>query len=184
MKIQSRSDAYPVALTQIFPLSLCCWFCSAQCWKRQCWFLWDDGLAWAGVCFGPLVTQTIILSINLPQTNTLNTLKYYGQDFQGGETNMLPSYFIPGLFCVIVSVMELRGARQTEELSQGELMHSRCSVKRLQRAAHFTAKVRTGTLQRLKISLWFMLLFVSSCGSSQQNQHALTLDFTSQSRTL
>lgn len=60
-------------------------------------------------------------------------------------------------------------------------MHSRCSVKGgLQRAAHFTAKVGTVTPQWLKIRLWFMLLFAGSCGSSQQNQHTTTLDFTIQ----
>lgn len=162
---------------KFFPLYLCCWFCAAlhAVMEMSDWFPLYDGLAWAGVWFGLLVTQTLVLSINLPSQ---------GVGVGWGLTNTLKLKNYPRLFWVIVSVMELRGARQTEELSRDELMHSRCTVKRLQRAADFTAKVRIVTPQRLKISLWFILLFASSCGSSQQNQQMLTLDFTSQSRML
>lgn len=175
-KIQSRSDFYPVALTQIFSIiSLLLVLCSATCSDgnvRLVSFIWWTCLSWSLVW----------------SSGDTNFSSVYKPPFSGGGggglTNTLKLKNYPGLFWVIVSVMELRGARQTEELSRDELMHSRCTVKRLQRAAHFTAKVRIVTPQRLKISLWFMLLFASSCGSSQQNQQMLTLDFTSQSRML
>lgn len=51
-KIQSRSDFYPVAPTQIFSFYLCCWFCSAlhAVLEMSDWFPLYDGLPWAGVC--------------------------------------------------------------------------------------------------------------------------------------
>lgn len=101
-KIQTRSYFYPVALTQTFPSYRCCWFGPVLhgVMKMSELFPLYDWLAWAGVWFGPQVTQTLLLSINLPfqgvLTNTLK-LKNYRQESRGQTewNNMRPSYIYP-----------------------------------------------------------------------------------------
>lgn len=156
-KIPPRPAFYPVALTQLFPLFRCCWFCVGN----------DRLVSWLSCCcFAPLVTQTLTNS-GARQNETTRSLH-------------ILSHVCSASLWVWWSWEEHVKLKNCHAMNE----HSRCCVKRLRRAAHFTVSGRTGTPQRWKISLWFMLPFVSSCGSSQWNQHTLTLDFTSWSRML